>query len=158
MSDYNQPLDSGIGSSSALEITPRNYADLQSAGKWAKLLAIGHFIMSGFSILVAILFFSMGASLAREFGAGAFGGGSFMAFFYLLNAAILIMPGLFLWRFARRTTQALDTNDQMALQDSLTNLNSLFKFYGIIMLLFLVLIGIGIVFSLLGGLFAVFAS
>lgn len=158
MSDYNQPLDSGIGSSDALEITSRNYASLRSSGKWAKLLAIGHFISAGFIGLIAIFFFSMGASLAREFGGGALGGGSFMAFFYLLNAAILIMPGFYLWRFSRNTYQALETNDQLALQQSLENLNSLFKFYGVIMLIFLVLFGVSLLFTVLGGFAAALVS
>jgi hypothetical protein len=155
MSDYNQPLDSGIGGSGSLEITPRNYADLQSSSKWAKLLAIGHFIGVGFMVLMALVMFSVGASFSDQMG--MMGGGAFFAFFYLIYAGIMVMPGLFLWRFSNNTTQALDTNDQIALQDSLANLSSLFKFYGVIMLISLVFMGIGLVFGVMGGLFAAFA-
>lgn len=154
MSDYNQPLDSGIGGSSSLEITPRNYTDLRSSSKWAKLLAIGHFVGVGFMVLTAIVMLGVGASFSEQMG--MMGGGALMAFFYLIYAGILVMPGLFLWRFAGNTTQALETNDQLALQDSLGNLSSLFKFYGVIMLISLVFMGIGLVFALMGGLFAAF--
>jgi uncharacterized membrane protein (DUF485 family) len=63
---------------------------------------------------------------------------------------LYFFPCLFLFRFASKMKHALAANDQAQLNTSFQNLKSLFRFVGILTIIFLAFYAIAIVFGLLG--------
>ncbi|MEM9819850.1 MAG: hypothetical protein AAF985_02210 [Bacteroidota bacterium] len=128
---------------------------LKEAAKWSKFLAIVLFVYVGFLVLALLgLLFGIGA-LVGELGMGAGFMGIF-AFLLLLFIVLITVPTLFLYRFATRMQGALRRDDQNQLFDSFSNLKSYYKFWGILVAVFLGIYALFIVANiLLGGLGAV---
>ena len=137
-----------------LDQTSINY--LNEASRWSRFFAILGFIYIGLLLLFGILFGSFGSSLMQ----GASGelemplrlSGVFISFLLILIAAILFVPVLYLFNFSSKMRRALRNNDQAILTDSLKNLKSFFKFYGILAIVVLSLYGIAIIAAVVGGL------
>ncbi len=125
---------------------------IMNTTKWAKFLAVVGFIISGF---IAIMAFFMGSliSAISEMGGGmpAMGGSVFLTIFYLVLALLYFIPCLFLYKFARRTRQALEATERDQLLSGFDHLNRFFKFVGILTLIYLIIIALGVVAAIIGG-------
>lgn len=130
-------------------IESKNY--LHETAKWAKLLAIAGFIMTGLLVLIA---FGVGAFMNNFSKLGGAQTGPFssiiITIFYLAIAAIYIFPCLYLYRFAIKTKLALAENDTNQLTEALMNQKSLYKFMGVATIIMLVFYALAIVFVLIG--------
>ena len=103
---------------------------LSESARWGKFLSIVGFVGLGLVVLM-LLFFGILAII-----------------FYLAMLALALVPLYYLYQFSTKMQTALRNDDQNYLVESFQNHKSLFKFYGII-----VLIGLGInVLSILLGL------
>lgn len=150
--DINQPLDHGTLDNLRLDSQSLEY--LRETAKWAKFIAIVGFVFIG---LMVVLAFSMGAIISTLPGADTgLISSAFLTVFYLIFAGIYIFPVLYLYRFATKMQTAINSQDQLFLQDSLSNLKAHYKFIGILMLVVIGLYAIGILFALLGGAAAMF--
>jgi hypothetical protein len=103
---------------------------LESAGKWAKFMAVLGFIAVGFMILGGLGIMAAGSML------GEMGGASFMPVrmlgpIYLVLAGIYFLPVLYLWRFAAHATNGLAQNRPEALTESMRYLRAHYRFLGI---------------------------
>jgi hypothetical protein len=111
---------------------------LRDAAKWARFLAIAGFIFCGFFVLAAILFATVFATMFNTLGSsslyGGLGGG-FIGAVYIAIALVNFFPCLYLYNFGRRTKIALLNNDQEQLNVSFKNLRSLFRFFGVLMII-----------------------
>lgn len=139
----------------SLHIDPVTKTYLHETSRWGKFLAIVGFVMCALTVLIGLLFATvlssyMGAAGAAGVAEGFFGVG--MAVVYLIFAIIGFFPCLFLYRFSMRMRQALNGNSQEDLNDSLQNLKSLFKFAGVVTLIFLAIYALIIAFALIAGL------
>ena len=153
--ESNQPLDSNFGE--GLHLSGQSLDYLKETAKWAKFLAIVGFVMLGLILLIFILMSlflsSTGLSSLAGDDAAMFGamGAAGIFFYVMVIVAIYFMPTLFLYRFATNMQVALRTEDSDSLQTSLSNIKSLFKYVGILTMIFLVLYGVIFLFSLLFG-------
>jgi tryptophan-rich sensory protein len=128
---------------------------LKEAAGWAKFLGIVGFIVSGFLVIAAFFvsaFFgkAMNANPYGNANAGVFSMMSGMiTVVYLIIAILGIVISLFTYKFGVKTKRALLYTDQESLDTGFKNLKFLFRFYGIVMIIYL---GI-IVLAMIGGVF-----
>jgi len=154
-------LDNNLNSDN-LVLNQETKAYLTETAKWAKLLAIVGFVMLVIMILASLAMGAfmgtmMSSTMADSGGglAGALGGGA-LSFMYIIIAIIYYFPLMYLYKFATRMKTALASNDQASLNESIKNLKSCYKFLGIFTLVTVIIYGIGIVFAMIGGMFAAF--
>jgi hypothetical protein len=120
--------------------------DLERAAKWAKFLAIVGFILAGFMAIVALFIGTIMSSLST-YSAMPAAAGSFISVLYLIIAAVIFVLNLFLYQFANRTITGIAIKDAEILEKGIHRLQSFFKAYGIIMIVYLSLIVLGLIFS-----------
>lgn len=155
----SEVLDSHIGGTSALVVTPEVKAFLKETAKWAKFLAIVGFVMIGLFIVAAVFMsFFMGNMMASMPETSSFSriGGGAVGLVYGLMGLIYLFPILYLYKFATKMKIALNTDDQEFLSESFKNLKSCYKFMGIFMAVIIGFYLIGIVMTIaFGGLMSV---
>jgi hypothetical protein len=103
----------------------------RNMGKWAKLVAIFGFIMTGLILLIALL---IGKALSSipQFSIVAYSGGGALTTVYIVIAALFFFPALFAFNFSRKLQYALNHNDQQGLNDAFTSIKLRLKFVGIV--------------------------
>ena len=119
--------------SNELQITPVAQQYLLVAARWGKFLAIIGFIFCG---LITMIAFFMGPILATYIRSRSFNytylNPMLITGVYLFLAIIFFFPCLYLFRFSGKIQDALDNNNQENLDAAFFNLQSMFKFYGIV--------------------------
>ena len=123
-----------------LQVTPQAQSYLTESARWGKFIAIMGFILCGVMTVVA---FFLPAFLVRlppynrmpEPYSSSMQGG--MTLMYLLFALILLFPCLYLYRFSVKMQLAVKSESQENFDESLMNLKSMFKFYGILTIILL---------------------
>jgi hypothetical protein len=141
----------------SLTIDPLIKSHLSETARWGKFLAILGFIMCGLVVVVGIFFGSLFGTLMNRtenpYGSTVDYSGSFgavMAVVYVIIAVVYFFPCLFLYRFSTKMKTALNGNEQSDLTLAFQNLKSLFRYVGIITVIFLGLYLIIILFAVLG--------
>jgi hypothetical protein len=137
-------LDSDLASSNELGLNASAKDFLRQTGKWAKLLAITSIIFSLIIIIIGLFFGTiMGAisSLGGQSMPNMYAGslGVFMAVFYGVIGLVMMYPGIRLLQFSSKTKQALEMNNAEAISEAFRRLRSVFRFYGIIVIIYLAL-------------------
>jgi hypothetical protein len=115
-------------------------ADLLSAARWTKFLCIIGCIGMGLMVLVAILMFFLGSTIARAANAYPLmplGGG--LGFIYLIVTAIYIYPIIKGFQFANGTKAACLTGSEAQLARGFAGMRSYLKFTGILTIIVLVI-------------------
>ena len=141
-----------------LKITNEIIRQLNDAGKWGKFLAILGFVMMGlmvvfgFVLSITLAFIPMPMADMFPFPPIVIG------LFYLLIATLYFLPILYLYRFSTGIKQALLLKNQDQLTRAFFNLKSLYRFIGILMIVFLALYPIIIVVMIFVGLFSGFSQ
>jgi hypothetical protein len=114
---------------------------LNETARWGKFLAIIGFILCGLVVIAGIVLAASTNSISRysgfyerntmrEFGPA-------MSIAYIIFAVIYFFPCLFLLRFSDKMKIALSGNDQITLTASFQNLKILFRYVGILTIIFL---------------------
>lgn len=104
---------------------------LMETAKWAKFIAIVSIVMGGLMAIGGIFAGSTMANMAAMSGAPI--GPIFFVIAYLVGAALVILPGIFLLNFATKGISALRSGNEAELTMSFQNLKSYFKFVGIML-------------------------
>jgi hypothetical protein len=122
-----------------LSIDHESVGYLTETARWSKFLAIVGFVTCG---LIAIFSFFAGSFLANSPVLAAYPaaevqtmstiGGAFLTVLYLIIAVVYFFPCLYLYRYSVRMKEALNTNDQVKLNQSLKNQKMLFRYVGIV--------------------------
>jgi uncharacterized membrane protein YesL len=122
-----------------LSIDHESVGYLTETARWGKFLAIVGFVTCG---LIAIFSFFAGSILANSPALAAYPsaevhtvstiGGAFLTVIYLILAVVYFFPCLYLYRYSIRMKEALNTNDQVKLNESLKNQKMLFRYVGIV--------------------------
>ena len=115
-----------------LTLTPQSLAYLKETRKWTNFLSVLGFIFVGLIALGGIFI----GSILSLFNASMMNGGMpfpsmLFSIIYFLMAALYFFPTLYLYRFSTKLKFALVNNDSTELTESLGNLKSVFKFWGI---------------------------
>jgi hypothetical protein len=130
----------------SMAIDPITKEHLSETAKWARFLAIVGFIalvlITAFGIYTSIVlsrFEDMYGYERRGFN-NVLGLGS--AITYLLVFLIYVFPVVFMFRFAGKMNQALESHDQGALNVSFQNLKVCFRYLGIVTIIGIVFVAI----------------
>lgn len=127
MEDIDQPLDASLGSrpsAQRLRFTESVRSDLLETAKWALFFAVLMFIILGFLAF---------ASLALIVSAGAYGFG--MAIVMMgIYGSLIFFPAWYYYKFSTLTRQALNFDDNNALEMGFWYLKRFYKFVGILII------------------------
>jgi hypothetical protein len=136
-----------------LQVDSRIAGHLKETAGWAKFLGIMGFILA---VLMAIIAFVVPEFMNRyrsyesyDYSGNSKIVGVAITVAYLFIAAIMFFVALFTFKFGSKTREALAMNDQVSLDTGLKNLKFLFRFYGIVAIIYL---GILVLALLFGGL------
>lgn len=146
---FNTPLDENLNS---LALNGQARADLRTAGKWGRLLAIVAFIFLGLAVLGIIFGASSFLAMGSAFGSGMGAMGGLIMLLYLAILAIAFYIYYLLYQFATNAIIAADSQSGSALNNSLAALAKLFMIAGIFTLIFIVIYALGIAAFLVIGL------
>ncbi|MEP6927117.1 MAG: DUF5362 family protein [Ginsengibacter sp.] len=126
--------------SNDLQLSPQSQSYLAESAKWGKFLAIMGFILCGFMIIVAFfipVFLTQLPpynTMPSAFSSGMKVG---MTIVYLLLALLFFFPCFYLYKFSVKMQSAVQVESQENFDESLMNLKSMFKFYGIFTIIIL---------------------
>lgn len=150
-----EPMTPETNPRPSLELTESDLKMLESAAKWARLLAIVGFVGLGFMVLLAFTFGSlMSVLIPEDMDMALPVPVAFYAGLYLFFAIIYFFPVLYLYNFARSTQKAIAQMDQSKLSSALRSLNSHYRYIGVLMLIVLALYGLFFAIALMGVMFA----
>lgn len=136
-------------------VTDRTYSFLETAGKWARFLAILGFIGLGITLLAGLIMMVGGSifeSNMSRFGRGFRGTGApfwLMGLMYIAMSVVMFFPLKFLSTFASRAIEIGMRREAMVLEEAIENLKSFFKFQGIIMIIYLGLVALMFFFAII---------
>src|SRR5674476_1519967 len=119
-----------------IEIEEGTFKYLNSSRKWAMFLAIIGFIFVGLIIIIGLI----AGTFLTAFNSGEKGLGipeSLMFIPILLLAVIYFFPVLFLFRFSKHTSHAVQTLDKMEFHKAIKNLKSFFVYIGVLIIIIL---------------------
>ena len=129
-----------------LSISKTSVSYLTETGKWSKFLSIIGFVFTGLVVLIGIFAGSIMPSMTEgQMRHMPFGPGIIFGVVYIGMGLLYFFPTLYLFRFSQKLKIALSNKDNDALDTAFSNQKSLYKFYGIIMILVIslyVLIGL----------------
>lgn len=134
-----------------LQLDNQAIAHLGETAKWARFLAIIGFIFIGLIVILAFTAGSFFAQMGSYSGTplAAISGGIFTVV-YLIGAAVWFFPNLFLFQFATRLKKAIATNDQTILANSFSAQKTMYKYMGILVIIYLAIIALALVLGILG--------
>jgi hypothetical protein len=126
--------------SNDLQVTPQAQNYLTESARWGKFLAIMGFILCGFMVIIAFFipvvltqlppYNTMSSDLSSGMKVG-------MTIVYLILALLFFFPCFYLYKFSVKMQTAAKTVSQDNFEESLMNLKSMFKFYGIFTIIIL---------------------
>ncbi|KQM77154.1 hypothetical protein ASE74_18010 [Pedobacter sp. Leaf216] len=131
MEDFEQEVPQEV----KLIVTEEMRSYFYDMSKWARFLSVVGFVIAAFLTLGS---FGIGAAvnanpnMLKQLGPLASIGATGVTIFYLLLALFFFYPSLLLFRFSAKGKQGILFGDQENLNDAISHLKSLFKFWGII--------------------------
>jgi hypothetical protein len=119
-----------------IEIEHETLKHLNTTRKWAMFLAIIGFIILGLIVIIGLIagtFLTAFNSGGKDLGIPE----SLMFIPILLLAVIYFFPVLFLFRFSKHTSHAVQTLDKMEFHKAIKNLKSCFVYIGVLTIIIL---------------------
>lgn len=111
--------------------------------KWAKFLGIIGFIFSGLTLLiglVSLVNYNEVSSRSYYYSRSATMNPLVQAFVFIIIAVVWIFASLYIYRFATKMKNSLQTYDQFTFNDALCNLSKNYKFLGVVTIVYLALV------------------
>ena len=137
-----------------LKVTEEIRSYLYEMTKWANFLAIVGFVIAGFLLIIA---FTIGGAvktnLQQAVVLGLLGNvkeRALIVVFLIIYAFVILYPSMLLFKFSKQGKLGILYGEQEALNQSLAKIKSLFRYYGIIAIIFIVqslLIALGTLFG-----------
>jgi hypothetical protein len=137
-----------------LSIDATTASTIKNSTQWARIVAICGIIMGAMLVLFGFIFPTILKNSARNSGMSMYERDSFegaMAagvgigmVLYIIIGGLIVLGNVFLLNYANKTTRALQTNDQVTLNAGMAGLRNYFTFWGIVMILWLLLMVIGV--------------
>ncbi|MFC5283888.1 hypothetical protein [Pedobacter alpinus] len=125
--------------------------------KWGKFVGIVGFVLSGLILIIGLAFMFMGETLSTKLaalGQPANSATAVVGFAYAVVAIIYYFPSRYLYDFAVYAKQAVEFNDQESINYSFERLKTLFRFIGIIAIMFIGFYAMILIISVFGALFS----
>jgi hypothetical protein len=132
---------------------------LKETAKWAYFLSIIGFIGIGFMVVLALFIgtiFSAISGMSGSVNSMGFLETGLISGIYLIIALIYFFPVYYLFQFSSKMKNAFKFNNNDLINSSFEYLKSHYKFIGIVALVFVVIYGLILLFTLLAGAVALF--
>ncbi len=140
---------------SPLEVDATASAHFTEMAKWAKFLAVVGFIMCGLIAIFGLFFSAFMSFFSTRYSDMNFAGlGGVMAVIYIIVAIVLFVPNFFLFKFATKMKIALQSSDQLSLNESLDQHRRYYKFLGICMIVVLSFYILAFIIGIMGSMFS----
>jgi hypothetical protein len=136
-----------------LQVTSSAQNFLSDAARWGKFLSIIGFIFCGFMAILAFFIPTLIMSLppynsmASGFSSGIAAG---ITILYLLLALLFFFPCWYLFKFSVKMQISLNSMSQENFEESLKNLKSMFKFYGVCTIIMLSIYALVFLIAMIG--------
>ncbi len=153
MENIEETNEQDLNQEEELSITEDIRSYIYETAKWTRFLAIVGFIFSAFTAMFAFSASAFLTTLATVQPANPLlqlGPGVLMVVF-LLFALLYFYPSLLLFNYSSAAKNAVLYADQAGLMVAMSKLKSFFKFWGILMMVFILLYLLAILASLMGG-------
>lgn len=114
---------------------------LREASPWLRFLGILGFIGCGLMTLGGLIFaivITVVSGFAQAFGGMV--GGAFLGAVYIVLGLLSFFPAKFVYGFGSKIHRYMQSNSDKDLEDAFKNNKSLWKFYGILVIVYLALI------------------
>ena len=141
------------GEATEMLITFEAEGYMREAGKWANFLGSAGFV---FSVLTIVSAFSVGSvvgKLQQTYGTGldpkALSSG--LSFMYFLFGVLIFIPSLYLYQFGGALKKGFEYGDQINLNLAFQKLKSYFRFFGILIISFIVFYLMVLIGTIAGG-------
>ena len=125
---------------------------IKTSASWARILSVSGFILSGIMMMLGIVTKVVFSSFEkhdysyndRSVQDTLSMGGSFAMAIYIIIAVILLISSVFLYRFAKRVSTALRTNNIVTLNAAFSNMRAHLSIWAVVMIMVLLFIVLGI--------------
>ncbi len=154
MENYNEP-EMGLEEENGairLIVTEDIRSYIYDTAKWTKFLSIVGFIITGLMVMVALSMSSVMQSMSEipaYSGLAAMGSGVF-TMLYLVLALVYFYPSYLMYKFSSAAKLAVLYGSQEGLSEAMSKIKSIFKFWGILTILFISLYVLMIVLFAIG--------
>ncbi|HEV7780385.1 MAG TPA: hypothetical protein VGO58_03920 [Chitinophagaceae bacterium] len=133
----------------SLDMTARNH--LKESAKWGRLIAISGFILLGVLFIISIIFIietiNTYSVYSKQEKSTEIAG---MIMLFLIAAAFYFFPCYYLLKFSAKMKTALISDDIPTLNEAFKNLRLMLRFFGIVTIIFMGLLGLGFLIELTG--------
>ncbi len=144
-------LEDSSFSPHSLVINKEAVGYLRGIAKWGKILAIIGFVMIALTVLFALFAGSYFEPLIQDMEDDSISiNTTLISLLYLVIAVIYFFPVLYLYRFSAKLQSALEMHSEDKAAESFKNLNSLFKFFGILTIVVFGIYAISLIAMLIG--------
>jgi hypothetical protein len=128
-----------------LQIDAQSQSYLGETAKWAKFVAIASFIFVAIMLFAFVALAALTANNPFADNSLRYYGGGFLIAMAIVITIVVVIPNVFLLRFATRMQAALRNNDQPSLISAFSSIKSCYKFIGIMYIVMIALWILGIV-------------
>lgn len=146
---YSTPAASSFDGSGVGLVSVAAVEQLAATKPWVRFVSVMIFIGAGFLLLMAALMGVMGGTLAKSASATGNPFGNWMGYalmaVYAVMAAVHIVPGVKLWKYANSIAVLLQTGRDEDLVAALNRQRSFWKLVGIMILVIIALYVVGII-------------
>ncbi len=126
---------------------------LIETAKWGRFLAIMGFIALGMLVIASFFMGTLFSLMPRQQGVPMpHGAGFFITFTYLIIAVLYFFPTWYLYKYSKQLKLALQQGDRDTLNEAFKNQKSLYRFFGILSIIVLVLYALGFIMGAVGAL------
>jgi uncharacterized membrane protein YesL len=130
-----------------LQVDASSQLLLGETAKWAKFIAIMHFIGTGIMLFAVLAVLALATTTSVPDNGLMFLGAGVMVSSMILMSVLIVIPNIYLFRFAIKMQAALRNNDHPALVSAFSNMKSCYKFVGITYIVMTTLWVFGIIYD-----------
>ncbi|RYY07349.1 MAG: hypothetical protein EOP43_03515 [Sphingobacteriaceae bacterium] len=151
MEETENTQDAGEATEMLISFEAEDY--LREAGKWASFIAMAGFMFSLLTVISAFSVEPLVAQLQHTYGSAiekqALSNG--LTFMFILFGILIFLPSLYLYQVGVGFKNGFNYADQPSLNMAFEKLKSYFKFFGILIISFIVFYIISIASALVNG-------
>ncbi len=160
---YSTPIATGqtSGPYSQAAITEGVIRQLAGTKPWVRLISVVMFIGVAFMLLASVVFLVAGTAILGNVGKAKLAAGGAnaamitgMAIAYIIFGILYLYPSVKLWKYANRIGDLVRSGQAMDLESALNEQRAFWKFFGVIIVLFLALYGVIFLVAIVGGVIA----
>jgi hypothetical protein len=159
---YATPMTNTQASGKTGDATVSQGVIQQLAGTkgWVRLISVVMFVGASLMLLLSVMMAVMGSTIASATKNSSLSGGFgfILAVIYAVSAIIYIYPGVKLWKYATCIGSLMTSRTTLDLEAALNEQRAFWKFFGILIVIFLILYALIIVGGVIVGVFGFMSS